>query len=544
MKNIILLFLSAVTLALISSCTKNFQSDNTNPNAADPRQLGYDYNNIGGYITSMEQEIVPVKANGTDDLNQYQLMYNLSADNYSGQQGPSDDFGGNDNNNTYDMIAHASWSGALFNNFYTNEMTPWATVKIKAAASAPYAYAVAQVLKVLAMSEVTDAYGPVPYTKFRIGALTIPYDNQQTIYQTFFKELDSALVTFNSYIQKNPGQTPLVKIDIIYKSDFTKWIKLANSIKLRLAMRIVYAAPATAQAEAEAAVKSGVITDNTDNALVPVDGTATSNPLYYTCYSYNDTRMGATMESFLKGYKDPRLPLLFNKVPVPAGSIPDYHGIRTGILVNTAAYRSFSTINLQPTTPVQLMAAPEVYFLRAEGALRNWNMNGTAQALYESGVKTSFSQPIGGGNIAAGDATAYLADGASKPAPYADPVNSSNNINAGDARLSTVTIKWDATAGFETNLERIITQKWIALFPQGFEGWTEFRRTGYPKVFPIPDANNRSNGLISTNVQIRRLPFPQTEYQLNNAGVLQGVQLLGGADNGGTKLWWDKNPNH
>jgi hypothetical protein len=543
MKNIVLFSLSAFTLALLSSCTKNFQADNTNPNAATQQQLNQDYLSIGGYITQMEEEIVPCKTNdGNNDLNNYQLMYNLSADNYSGQQGPSDDFGNNDNNNTYDMASHASWSETLFNQFYLNEMTPWATVKLKAVKSEPYAFAVAQILKVLAMSEVTDAYGPVPYTKFQVGALSTSYDSQETIYHTFFTEIDTAVNILNVYIKNNPGQTPLAKIDMIYASNFTEWVKLANSIKLRLAMRIVYIDPATAKTEAEAAVAGGVMTANTDNALIAVGANSLANPLYGTCYTYGDTRMGATMESFLKGYHDPRAPLLFDQEAVPAGSTPDYHGIRTGIDVITASYRPYSPMNIQANTPVQLMAAPEIYFLRAEGALRGWNMNGTAQSLYETGIQTSFSQNIGGGNASAGAATSYLADNTSMPAPYVDPVTPSYSIPAGDPRLSTITIKWNPMVPFETNLERIITQKWIALFPQGFEAWTEFRRTGYPKIFPV--AVNNSGGLISTQTQIRRLPFPQSEYQANNAAVTQAVQLLGGPDNGGTKLWWDKNPNH
>lgn len=166
-------------------------------------------------------------------------------------------------------------------------------------------------------------------------------------------------------------------------------------------------------------------------------------------------------------------------------------------------------------------------------------MGGTAKALYESGVKTAFGQSIGGSQRPAGDATVYLNDDTSKAAPYVDPMKSSNSITSG-TQLSTVTIRWDDGAGFETNLERIITQKWLAVYPDGQEAWSEFRRTGYPRVFPIPAANNFSNGAISTDIQIRRSPFPQSEYQNNGQNVAVGVTLLGGADNGGTRLWWDQ----
>ena len=93
-------------------------------------------------------------------------------------------------------------------------------------------------------------------------------------------------------------------------------------------------------------------------------------------------------------------------------------------------------------------------------------------------------------------------------------------------------------ASKEEMQERIITQKWIAMFPNGQEAWSEFRRTGYPKVIPI--VNNLSGGKVDTNVQVRRMTFPRSEYSNNAAGVAAATALLGGADTGGTKLWWDK----
>ena len=133
---------------------------------------------------------------------------------------------------------------------------------------------------------------------------------------------------------------------------------------------------------------------------------------------------------------------------------------------------------------------------------------------------------------------AYLTDATSKPTDYVDPANSANNSPA----VETITIKWDGAATNEQQLERIITQKWIAMFPEGQEAWTEFRRTGYPKLFTV--VNNNSNGTIDTQTQIRRLAYPQNEYTTNAAAVNAAVTLLGGADNGGTRVWWDVNgPN-
>ena len=197
-------------------------------------------------------------------------------------------------------------------------------------------------------------------------------------------------------------------------------------------------------------------------------------------------------------------------------------------------YTGYSSLNLTNgtpsfsiTTPVQIMTAAEVYFLRAEAALRNWaNAGGDAETLYNQGITTSMEQ---------WGATpgAYLTDNTSTPAGFADPKNAANNAPSPSA----ITIKWDNAATPEAKMERLITQKWIAMFPEGQEAWTEFRRTGYPKLFPV--VNNFSGGVIKSDVQIRRLPFPQNEYNTNSAEVTKAISLLKGPDNGATRLWWD-----
>ena len=120
---------------------------------------------------------------------------------------------------------------------------------------------------------------------------------------------------------------------------------------------------------------------------------------------------------------------------------------------------------------------------------------------------------------------------------YTDPNTALNGAYDSKA-LNLLSVKWDSGASQEEQLQRIITQKWIAMFPNGQEAWSEFRRTGYPKVIPI--VNNLSGGKVDTNVQVRRMTFPRSEYSNNAAGVAAATALLGGADTGGTKLWWDK----
>jgi len=526
------LYLIGAILALLSSsCTRKFEEMNTNQYQASQEMLKYDNLTTGSFFVQMQKNVFPISQQPAFGDEVYQVMQNLCGDIYSGYMGASGLWYSNVNNTTYSLIPN--WYNQAFARGFVGVLPAWFSIKKVAAVQTPQVYAMASIIKVEALHRIADMYGPLPYKNFGNGALQNSYDSQKDVYYKFFDELDSAVYTLTNFNQKYPGATALANYDFIFNGNIVQWIKFANTLKLRLAMRIVYADPAKAQAEAESAVNHpiGVFTSASDVALLQQASSMTYNhPLYIICYNFGETRMGGNMDSFLNGYKDPRVSAYFNK-----SSASDYRGIRNGISIAAKATYSegpFSSLNISATSPIIWMGPAEAYFLRAEGALRGWNMGGTAQSFYETGIQTSFTY------WGASGASTYILDSLSVPAAYTDPQNAANNITTGSAYLSTITIKWKASASFETNLERIMTQKWIAGFPDGQEAWSEFRRTGYPKVFPV--VVNNSGGLINTTTQIRRLPFPSTEYTNNSSGVAQAVGLLGGADNGGTKLWWDK----
>ncbi|MEG0797037.1 MAG: SusD/RagB family nutrient-binding outer membrane lipoprotein, partial [Odoribacter sp.] len=187
-------------------------------------------------------------------------------------------------------------------------------------------------------------------------------------------------------------------------------------------------------------------------------------------------------------------------------------------------------------------------FLRAEGALRGWEMKGTPRELYNDGIRSAFNS-VGGypdvemyieGMIPTEDFDWDKFEGGFGSAPYVNYRNQKYNCES----LNRISIKWHEEDTNEQKLQRIITQKWIAVFPLSHVAWTEFRRTGYPKLLPIPDGLNKSNGKIDTDIQIRRLPYPEGEYNSNRMEVIKAVGMLKGEDNGGTRLWWDINkPN-
>ena len=203
--------------------------------------------------------------------------------------------------------------------------------------------------------------------------------------------------------------------------------------------------------------------------------------------------------------------------------------------ISPAAWTSYKNTAAKVSAPnagvykLCWLNAAEVAFLRAEGALVGWNMGGTAQEFYEQGIKLSFEE------WGAEGAAAYIGNSTATPAAFKDNVGRAN-ANA----PSSVTIAWKEADDFETKLEKIGTQKWLALFPNGAEAWAEYRRLHYPVI--LPPANNYSNGIVNTDQGIRRVPYPISEQSDNPQGYASGVAALGGADNAGVRLWWDQKP--
>ena len=500
-----------------TSCNKDFEEFNQDPYAITNGDLESDYKLVGEPFINIIQNIyVHTPAWIT------QLQQNLIGDVYSGYMMPPTPFAGNSNNMNYNLVD--GWNTWAWNPAYQNVMAPGLDVRNNAGDGFPEFVAWLDVVQVAAMHRVTDMFGPIIYRNF--GQVsedgTIAYECQEDVYNAFFEDLDAAITVLTDYEAANPGQTPFAAFDEVYGGDINKWIQFANSLRLRLAIRISKVNPAKAKTEGEAAVNhpKGVLMDNDGNFTVK---NSIDHPLNTMNNAWNDIRMGAPMESILGGYNDPRIGEYFQTSEIVPG---EYKGIRQGIpIADKGDYVTFSA--LQTLGDVQLMVASEVYFLRAEGAMRGWNMGGTAQELYEEGIRTSFAQ------YGLGGADAYIADNASTPMDYVDAFNADNDATA----LSSTTIAWDDAASDDVKLERIITQKWIAMFPDGQEAWSEYRRTGYPALFPV--VINNSNGEIDTDEQIKRIKYISSEYAQNPGGVAAGVSCLGGPDTGGTPLWWD-----
>lgn len=531
MKNILKATLLTLACGAVLTACDKWEDYNTNSFGVTDQMLEADYNNIGAYYPQILQSVY---FNFSDYAWEFQLLENLTADAWCGYLETASAFQGNSNTTTYAMID--GWIAAQWNDTYNYVMAPIFN-SIEPQANNDdyyYFYAPALIIKVIAMSKVSDAYGPIVYTEYGKNASGNTYDSQETAYKAFFADLDTAIAYLDKFITEYPGATPFKNFDEWCDGDFSKWIKLANTIRLRLAFHIVKADPALAQSEAEKAIsnKWGVLEGD---EIVTEHGATWKHPLYTLSTGWSDTYMGAGIETYLTGYNDPRESVYFTKATnakaVELGQ--DFASIRLGIAtVAKGDYAGYSGCAQAHEAPATICSAAEAYFLRAEGVLRGWNMGGgTAKEYYEAGVTASFN------NNGCKGVEDYLASDATQ-ADYVDPVTPTFNI----AAVSTVTPKWDESLTNEEKLEKIITQKYIACYPDGYEAWTALRRTGYPKLFPIID--NHSEGVLKDDEVVRRMPYFESLKSNDPTGYAKAVELLGGTDNAATRLWWDKDvPN-
>jgi hypothetical protein len=498
-------------------CTGRFEELNTNPFAPTPDQMLGD----NAATASLIRNMIPALIQGQQ--NNSQMIDQMVGSEYGGCIACINPWG--NSGNFYTLNPRISWVGSPFDTTMPQIYSSYFQIKELTGGSG-IVFAWAQVLRIAGTLKLSDIYGPQPYSKVTGSEYSVAYDDMETLYDAMLADLDDAIATLRSAVLSGSDFSSLKDADIVYGGDFTKWVKYANTLKLRMAMRISSVKPTLAQQKAEEAANDvvGCLSTAADAAWSSYnDG---MNPYYRAGETWNggEFRLSANITSYLNGYSDPRLSSY-----AMATSSGEYVGVRNGIYQSAStftAYQSLSHVNVGMTEDLLIMSASEAYFLRAEGALNGWNMGGTAQELYESGVRVAMNER----GVQIGD---YLV-GTNGPADYVDPVNSSYNKPA----MTDIAPAWDAAASIEANRERILIQKWIANYPNGWEAWADARRTGYPKFFPV--VNNLNTEGVTASRGMRRVPFSQKEYQTNLQNINFAVTLLGGADTGATDLWWAK----
>lgn len=442
------------------------------------------------------------------------------------------------------MATTNNWQGTNFGTF--NPSNDWVDypfktimvdfnsnfIKVKNVTdSKGYIFGWASILRVATMLRVTDMYGPIPYSKIGlVSSDAIEYDNVQDLYHTMISDLDNGISALQSFMAENPSENPMAEYDVVYNGDFNQWMKFANSLKLRMAVRIALVDTEYAKQAMSEAIAGGVIEANADNAFIPTQ----DNPYYKSSHSWGDLAVSATLSAHMNGYNDPRRPVYMTLCTFGStyrGVCMGIENIRKNIYSNIGYY---SKPAFTPDSPLLVYCAAETAFLKAEAALRGWIAGGddTAKAHYENGVNLSMDQH----GVDIGD---YL-DGTTPPITHKD-IFSQKTFTV----TTPITVSWDdSDTNQNTKLEKIITQKWLANYPLGFESWCDHRRTGFPQFFPAMH-NLSSSGFIGSIINtptrmVRRLPFPQSQYQGNNENVQKAIQMLGGDDAAYTDLWWAK----
>lgn len=581
------------SLLALAGCY-DFEEMNTNPYAPvyDPTVIGGAAESIDIDYTLSENALESLKAMESAAgatfanfiyeglYNDYQTTTNLTHDIYAGYSG-NNVSGFVSNSPTYSY--NDGWSATRWRHFYDDRTVSEYSQLIKTFwfCNREYYHNVFYITRIyyaFLMSAQTDTYGDIPIQYYVKGALppeeNVTYTPQQEVYGILFKILDQAITALH-----NPPTGTLYKFtdteDRIYKGDVNKWLRFANTLRLRLALRVSNIDPTLAKEQGEKALTdpAGLMQSQEDNMkLIPKrqylsSGNENIFALLYSWsanvvmpkeieWAYKNQALKDEINSSSAGfvdkvsqgsgegtvfgidsqrfnelesncYLDPRCEVLWfrpTKLEELNGatineSEEEFAGVRNGI---TQVGGSYTTVYSPQRTDLRTdvmnrkvwwnlareivwMGYSESLFLKAEAALRGWaGVTKSAKDYYEEGIRASM-------NYYEIDADA---EGQEKIDNYIAHLGGMKAFNGGSK---------------EEQLEQIITQKWLAVYPNGNEGWAEVRRTDYPRYLLLPRYGNNSNGEVENTKLIKRVSYPNSEARNPlKPGYTQG-----------TRVWWD-----
>jgi len=489
MKKTIYIITLALAIVLSSGCSKleDFGTTNVNPAATNSpitsALLTNVLSGIGGYASSFGMALYCQYFSETQypDFSCYSLNMASPMGTYSG--------------NLYDL------ENIIINN--TDEAT-------KAVAALNGAnenqIAIARILKAYIYWNLTDRWGDIPYTDALKGDPNVTFDTQEAIYKALITEMTEAVAQFTT-------GGAAIKGDIIYGGDIAKWKKFANSCRMIMALRLSKAYPgateyAATEFKAALASPAGSIAVNDDNFVVNYPGGNFRNPFYNMYDGRKDYGESETMTTILTTLGDIRQTVFGGTVNGAATTLGVPYGwARTRIdpwqQANPTYAYVFHPDYREQTDPLYVLTASHTLLARAEAADRGWTSEtSNTVALYESGIKASFTQW-----------------GLAEP----------DEVYFEDAEVALA-----AAPGTNLNLGKIALQQYVAFYPDGRQGWANWRRTNIPALLPAPDATN------SPKVIPRRYMYGTADYTLAGPGVEAAVARITGGDKMDSKVWWDK----
>lgn len=477
----------ALAILFALSCTKNFDELNTNPGLVSEKMIKTD--NLFSRVQKISLFAIP-------EFGRVSEFAGFMSNESSGFPFQNEDYGD-------PFTSHYRSYLSNINEIIRLTQNPEQRNK----------NAMARIFRVWLFQNLTDSYGDIPYFEAaRSGddfVASPKYDKQEDIYKDMLKELKEAAAQLTS----DPSQENYGNADLLFGGDTEAWKRLANSLRLRLAVRVRFADNSLAQQNISEVINQPLIAVNEENAKLlsePKDAPNRDNrsPII------NSINAGVTLGNYfsftvlevLAVNNDPRMPVYF-QLPkeIDASSIVPYRArpINPSGPINARYSRDsvsfIGTFFEASRFTFNMLTAAEVCFLKAEAVLEGL-ATGDANALYRAGIRTAMEQ--------------Y-----GVPEPSID----------GFLLTSAATL----TGTNEQKLEQIIVQKYISLIYESTEAWTEYRRTGYPKMW-------LGSGPTDTDGKVpRRLTYPADEYSKNGANVQEAVDRLTGGDKLTSRMWWD-----
>jgi len=561
MKNIFKIFIVLGTVLLLSNCT-DFDEINIKPDAFTSDEVSAKY-----FITTPEYTLY------APNRYPYWRAQLIHADRYAGQFcfGMKGSWWSDELGYTYSSgYTDASWD--WLESYIGNLDNFMDMTAVGGEFENKYMYAVGQIMRGLYFQMYTDIFGMIPYTEATNPDITLPkYDSQATIYEGLIGELDEAMATIGDATATGVGVDDLGENDVYCGGDLQKWKKMANTLKLRIAMRAYGASGADFVSGAiTEALGADLLSTESDNVLMEKDNaisqwtSACYGDVWYNFGTGSDWTVGKTLIDVLRDNNDPRLP--FYAQPAAGGTVTlskpdgveaDKHDKRVAFILNVldeagveytrtdqedgdveitmaentyyvgqptrlnskiqpyAAYQFFSTPaevikNKKNNGDIRaelVMSTAEAYFLRAEAAVLGLG-SGDANALYQEGIRQAMLL----WDVSDADVSTYLA-------------------NEAYATLSGTT---------EEKLEKIATQRWVAAYTDGFEAWAIVRDMGYPAELANGVSDVDIYGLGDINGKYpQRMRYGTSAANTNATNYAAAVSAQG-ADTQETKLWWAK----
>lgn len=520
----LIILLGVIVSLFLASCDKGFEEMNKNPNAytmADNAKL---------FTTS----IIRTAGTGTPDRNRTNIKYFAGAMQYMASLGT---------NWSGDKRIEQNQYGDLFNTIYGTHLKTTIQVisNTEGNSDAVNLNSMAKIWKVYTLHRATDIYGDVPYTEAGLGYIDgnfkPKFDKQSDIYPMMLTELEDAIKQFDA------SKSTIGINDVIYQGDLIKWKTFANSLMLRLGMRMSEVDPSRSQEWVKKAIAGGVMQNNNDIAkldhLAGNGNTQNWDAFELKRESFPESNRGTgevklskTLIDALQIRKDPRLPFYATlwegnilsqqaiKLPITTNPIlqkglPNGYDVSTMQQVVPGFQKSQLADYSEPNSgtisslnaPTIFISYSEVEFLLAEAALRGWGP-GTVSQHYNAAIKANLESTVlfpGDIVISQADIDTYLAENLLS-------VNS-----------------------FDGQMEQIYTQFWLAhfMYLDNFEAYSTWRRTGYPKLIPTNYPGNFTGGKPMV-----RLRYPNEEATLNTENYNVAVANQG-PDDYTTHVWWD-----